>query len=145
MGAKKMWFQFEGYTSARAITEAQLPNTATTQVQVLASGRSGKINKYYQRNLWQMHENDLCGKDTSHLKYHSSWDWQVPVAAKAMDEIRGIYLKNGGVDNNQEFKIAIDEWMKGAVNNDISHSYKMLVNIIKAIGEYNQQSAKPKV
>jgi hypothetical protein len=73
------------------------------------------------------------------LEYHSSWDWQVPVMAKAFHECRRILTADKKDIYRENIRTLSDEWMKAALNNELILGFGWLVYCIKLIHEYNSQ------
>jgi hypothetical protein len=77
--------------------------------------------------------------DWEDMMFHSSWDWQVPVMAKCMEEFRKILLASR--DTHRDFINWItNEWANATLNNNHSHGWQMIITSIEAINQYNQQN-----
>lgn len=68
------------------------------------------------------------------FRFHTSWDWQVPVYSKIMQKVYGLDVSNLLVQ--MKFKFYFESYGYATEFNDIKHGFDM---ILKAIRWYNSQ------
>lgn len=123
MGAKQKWFLHNGYSSAFRVQEEMAVGLPVGQYQ--GSGYKQKAVKHYQRQRWQMHEGDDSGTDLEFMKYHSSWDWLMPVVQR---------IVNADMDTFDSYALWVSDSLRTA---DIKQVYAAVVNYIE---QYNPRN-----
>lgn len=158
--SKRDWLKHLGFTTAAAIAISKITPMANEPTIDDKNGAIAIFNGYQFFKGDPNHKCNFCFagdepctpavdrfvKDCKivfyyELKYHTSWDWLMPVwkkAGKILFDIRGDLIGENYLDAHRITKAFIDACQKAEIEN----AHGAVYNAIQLISGYNQQKQK---